>query len=215
MKTQYHSWNDVSINLYYEIVDIVEDETLNETDKDVKLLSLLFDVPEEKLYDTEISKLQQMKSELSWLNDFNIDKSRQHKHFVINDSKYDVNVDLQKFTAAQYIDFQTFWQQNDLRKFYGNILATFIIPHKKKYANDYDTLEFANLLREKLSIVTANELIFFFLMKSVGSTLCSLTSLEKLMMKQKKLKPKTRELLKEQIKEVKKVIGEQMLSNLD
>ncbi len=161
------SWNDVSIDKYYEILDIFKDDSKAEFDKYMSLLALLCDVDEDVVYSLDIFKAQAMFNAISWINDFSFLKKKGGmgaiKSVVIDGKKYNVCVDLQKFTVSQYIDFQTFWHKKDLEKYYGNILAIFLLPEGCKYGEGYDVAELATTIRQKVSIVTANQVCFFFL----------------------------------------------------
>lgn len=161
------SWNDVSIDKYYQILDIFNDDSKAEFDKYMSLLALFCDVDEDVVYSLDIVKAQAMFSAISWIHDFSFLKKKgsmgKINSVIIDGNKYNVCVDLQKFTVSQYIDFQTFWQHKDLKKYYGNILAVFIIPEGHKYGEGYDVAELSTTIRQKVSIVTANQVCFFFL----------------------------------------------------
>lgn len=161
------SWNDVSIDKYYEILNIFKDENKAEFDKYMSLLALLCDVDEDTVYDLEMLKAQALFSQIKWVNDFSFQKKKGGMGTIntvmIDGKKYNVGVDLQNFTVSQYIDFQTFWHKKDLEQYYGNILAVFLIPEGCKYGEGYDVAELASTIRQKVSIVTANQVCFFFL----------------------------------------------------
>ena len=163
MELKYKNWNEVSIDLYYQILDVYEDESLCEAEKDLALCAILCDVPEEEIYSLSIMEANELISKLSWLGKFDFNRNYKGGKIKIKGKDYRVNCDLQKMTIAQYIDFQTFYKMTDHRNTYGNLLACFILPEGKKYGEDYDISELAKEITEELSIVTANEIIFFFL----------------------------------------------------
>jgi hypothetical protein len=194
------SWREISINTYYEICDICEDDTLGEAEKNILILSILTGKTEDEIYDLPITEVQELFSKITWLDDFKLNENVKFKKINICGDKYIVDADLTHFTTAQYIDFQTLWSKNDLKKYYGNILACFIIPKGKKYGQDYDVNELANKLRDEVDIMTANEIIFFYLIKLQNLIKSSVIYLDKMKMKLKKRIPQ------EQYTEVEKLL---------
>lgn len=158
------SWRDVSIDEYFELVDKLNDPELEETDKEVYKLSFINNIPEDDIWNLEISEFRKLQVESLWMNDFKIQEDVKFKSLDINGSKYTIDTNLQNFTVAQYIDFQTFFPKHkENPRILGNILACFIIPKGKTYASDYDIPELVKIINTNLDILTANEIMFFFL----------------------------------------------------
>lgn len=158
------SWRDVSIDEYFELVDKLNDPELEETDKEVIKLSFINNIPEDNIWDLKIDEFRKLQVESLWMNDFKIQEDVKFKSLDINGSKYTIDTNLQNFTVAQYIDFQTFFpKRKENPKILGNILACFIIPQGKDYASDYDISELVKIINTNLDILTANEIMFFFL----------------------------------------------------
>ena len=98
------------------------------------------------------------------MDEFKISENSKFKSIEINGSKYKIDTNLQNFTVAQYIDFQTFFPKRKTNpRVLGNILACFIIPQGKEYASGYDISELVRSINSNLDILTANEIMFFFL----------------------------------------------------
>lgn len=159
------SWRDCPIDTYYDICDIFDNTELSEVEKEISVLSILTEIDEETIYDLPIAQVRELLNKINWIGEFNINENVNFKKINICGEKYIVDADLTHFTTAQYIDFQTLWGKKDLRKYYGNILACFIIPKGKKYGEDYDINELAQKLRSEVDILTANEILFFYLTK--------------------------------------------------
>ena len=163
------SWKDVCINTYYDIADIIDEEGLTEYEKNIKVLAIICGVDEDDIWNLPITEVRALISQCEWINHFDFNKNMKFKKMSLNNEKYIIDADLQHFTAAQYIDFQTLWAKKDLKTYYGNILACFIIPKGKHYGEGYDIAELANDIRETISIVTANEILYFFLEECLSS----------------------------------------------
>lgn len=157
------SWRDVSINEYFELRDTLA-QLENEYEKEIYLISFINGISEDDVYNMPISKVKYLQSQMSWLSNVDISPDVKFKKISINDSKYKIDVDLQNFTIGQYIDFQTFYpKRNNTTNYIGNLLACFIIPKGHKYNTDYNIQEVIDDINNKVDILTANEIIFFFL----------------------------------------------------
>lgn len=183
------SWNDISINDYYEIVDIIDDDSRSEMDKEVATIAVLCDCTEDTIYNLTLPEVKKLTGEIGFLKKFDFDKRWDKSRIRIKGVEYDVCVDLQKMTISQYIDFQTFWGKRDLRTYYGNILACFIIPKGCKYGDGYDIAALAQEFRDTISISMANAVCFFFLKDLAISTKVTQAYLEWTMRRMRKKAP--------------------------
>lgn len=89
--------------------------------------------------------------------------------------------DTRKMTAAQYIDFQTFAQDQNNR--IAELLSCFLVPRGMRYNDGYDVLDVQTAIREDMTITQALGLLAFFLSKSRRSTISTLRSSIKAMKK--------------------------------
>lgn len=189
-------WQDCSIDLFYKLDKIIsnQDQSITLMDKNVQLISVIFDIPVEDVYKMDITEYNKYITQMQWVKDIALNKNFKPSTIIIDDVKYEVTP-IKKLTIAQYIDFQTFWQFKDLEKYIGNILASFIVPKGKQYAEGYDPAELALTLRNSLDILTAQNLIFFFLKKYLRSIQDSFSYLKK-QMKSHKEKQQVQEAFK-------------------
>lgn len=158
------SWRDVTIDEYFDLLEKLEDPGLEDTDKEVYKLSFIYNIPEDSIWDLKIDEFRNLQVESLWMDEFKISENSKFKSIEINGSKYKIDTNLQNFTVAQYIDFQTFFPKRKTNpRVLGNILACFIIPQGKEYASGYDISELVRYINSNLDILTANEIMFFFL----------------------------------------------------
>ena len=207
-----HSWNEISINRYNEICDIYEENSLDsETERNMAVLAVLLDMDEDAVYDLPIEWVRDYMKDLNFLGDFKFDTKWRQSNITIKGQKYDVMVDANKMTTSQYIDYQTFWAEDDKRKIMAQLLSCFIIPHGAKY-NDgsYDLEELRQIIADNISITLANSVCFFFLIKSTQSLLNSqvygIRQMRK-MMKTKSLTEEEKENLNLKIKEAESLLS--------
>lgn len=164
IKIRKKSWNDISINEYYQILDIQESD-LEPWQKNAETLAVLCDCDPERIYTLPLMRVNELTQSIDWLNGFKFNRKFNSRTIRIGEEVYNVETDISKMSISQYMDFQNFWRKDDLREYYGNILACFLVPKGKSYCEGYDVGELANEFRDKISIALANAVCFFFLRK--------------------------------------------------
>ena len=158
------SWRDVTIDEYFNLVDRLSDEGLTEYEREVILVSFVTGLDEDKVWDMTIGEFKANQLNTAFMKEFNVARDCNFKTIQLAGEKYDVCTDLHNFTVAQYIDFQTFYaQRKDNANILASLLACFIIPRGHGYAEGYDVNDLKNKIINGLDILTAEELLFFFL----------------------------------------------------
>ena len=158
------SWRDVTIYEYFNLVDRLSDEGLTEYEREVILVSFAMGVAEDKVWDMTIGEFKANQLNTAFMKEFNVARDCNFKTINIDGEKYNVCTDLHNFTVAQYIDFQTFYaQRKDNANILASLLACFIIPRGHGYAEGYDVNDLKLKIINGLDILTAEELLFFFL----------------------------------------------------
>lgn len=196
-------WEDITINDYKEIVNITQKELDSDLEKSISILAILCECTEDDLYSMNANKLYKLLSEIEWVKQpYKFNHNWNNKHITINGIKYDVVVDINKFTVAQYADLQIYWDKRDDIDYMAKLLTLFIIPNGKTYNNGYDIVQLANIIEDNVSINDFNSICFFFLKSCLifikASLLFSNWELMKLMMKEKDKEKK------KQLKEIQK-----------
>lgn len=196
-------WEDITINDYKEIMNITKKELDSDLEKSISILAILCECTEDDLYSMNANKLYKLLSEIEWVKQpYKFNHNWNNKHITINGIKYDVVVDINKFTVAQYADLQIYWDKRDDIDYMAKLLTLFIIPNGKTYNNDYDIVQLANIIEDNVSINDFNSICFFFLKSCLISVKASLLYsnwlLMKLMMKEKDKEKK------KQLKEIQK-----------
>lgn len=195
-----HKWGDITINDYKRITEINEREFDSDLEKGIAILSVLCNVDEDELYSIPIIELNGLLGGIKWMNEpFTFNKNWNSKFIKINDKKFDVVVDINKFTVAQYADFQIYWDKRTDINYMGKLLTIFIIPSGCKYNEGYDIVELANTLENWVSITDYNSIGFFFLkvcMLSIKESLYYSNFQMMKMIRKEKNKEKKKELKK-------------------
>ena len=207
IKIKYKNWNEVPIKVYREISEICQRD-IEPLDKNIALISLLSDTPEETCWDLELPEAERLFKDIQWLWSFKFKKNWRGKKIKINGNTYDVAVDLQNFTISQYIDFQMLWpklKEDDTA--YAQLLSTFIIPEGKKYNSKdekyaYSLQDVIEEIDNSMPITLANSVLYFFLI-SLARSIRATEICYNLLMKILQRRAKTREE-KEKIKTLEK-----------
>ena len=191
MELKYKNWKEISINTFKKLQEaikdapVTDDETLNTLNNNIAMLSVLCDVDEDDIASLTTSEYVRLVNECNFLVD--MPKVKITDNYTINGKEYEVFLSLRNMTVAQYVDFQTFYKEQD--KYYKELLACFLIPKGMKYGEGYDIAEVANDIGEHLSIVDANSIMFFFVLLYQSLTKATLNysirDMKKLMRKEK------------------------------
>lgn len=158
------SWKDVTIDEYFDLRERLGDDALTDYEKIIIKIAFITGKREEEIWNLNWDEFRTLQVEALWMDEFKLKENVNFKTIEINGEKYSIDTNLQNFTVAQYIDFQTFFPKRKTNeRIIGNILACFIIPKGKKYADGYNIQELVENINSNLDIMTANEIMFFFL----------------------------------------------------
>lgn len=206
------SWRDVSINEYFELKEKLKDVS-EPTDEVIIKVAFANNITEDDVWNKNINEFKDLQSKIEWMNSFNINENIKFKTIELEGEKFYIDTDLQNFTVAQYIDFQTFYpQRKENERILSNILSCFIIPKGKTYNEGYDIKDVVDKINNNLDILTANEIMFFFLKQSLISTWALVNYFNWQM---KKLKKSTKRKNKEKFIEMEKEWEETKKNILD
>lgn len=211
MELKYKRWTDISISKYYELEDLSNNSLSEGEEKDMEIIALLCDTSIEEISRIPYQEYLGLKRGVAFLGNFRFDINTDLAKIEVGDRKYKVCRDFSKFSTAQYLDFQTFYNKNDLKTYYGNVLATFVLPEDaKEYNTGYDVVAEAKYLYDNLDICRANQLMFFFRKRwhnLMIVTMNYLKYLAKRNLKKKGLKEEERKLWEKMIEETQDIPG--------
>lgn len=156
-------WENISIDKYYEIKDILDDETDDDITKNVKMVAVITDKDEDEVWSMDMAEAGEYISKLIFLNKFDIPD---HPNMKFNLPGYQLKVmkDVSRISVAQYVDFQNFVKL-PLREGMEKILSIFLIPEGCKYNEGYDIIDLQKVIRENISFRVAEGLLSFFIEK--------------------------------------------------
>lgn len=194
------SWNEVTLSEYDRITEICKDDALSDAEKDIALIAILAEVPEDEVWNMSVDDVKRLKADMLFLSN-NTVSTRNTKYKKIKFGEWECNVlqDLQKMTYAQFVDFQTYIKDLDNKK--AEVLSVFFIPVGHKYGDGYDIAALQQAISDNVSVAVYRDVWFFFLTRytaSLNHTALCLASMLKarswMMKKSNPLKAKYKEL---------------------
>ena len=168
------NWNNISINQYYSILDILEDTSLDGFDKNINICAVLTGESPEYFKLLSIEEASIYFSKLDFLNNpprittpphtYNITYQGQPLKLKL--------CDIEHLTVSQFVDWNTLVSTisdpsniKSLRDIIGNLLSIFLVPIDKQYSTDYDIDYLQEILLDQISFGTAQSILNFLLTK--------------------------------------------------
>lgn len=166
------NYNKLTLGQYIEIQAISKDDSLEEIDKQVQILSVLTGVAEDEILHLPINEYKELVVKAAFLNPENINYHPVAKKYILGKFELIPTRDFRKIETCQYIDFQTY--APDLDKYLVEFLSVILVPKGHRYNEGYDILEVQKAIREEMSVSDGVSLAGFFLTWSRKSIVDSL-----------------------------------------
>lgn len=155
------NYNRLPIGKYLEIQGIVTDPSLEELDKQVKVISILADIDEDEVLHLPLGDYQSLSAKTAFLAKEDTNNHRVAKTYNLAEFKLKPLTDFRKIETCQFVDFQTFAAEPDKRLV--ELLSVFLVPDGKRYNDGYDVMDVQRAIRENMSVSDAVALSAFFL----------------------------------------------------
>ena len=169
MKLKYNSPGDLPLAKYLKTLEIFNDTSLSDLDKNVEILAIYADTTVDSILKLRPEEVGVHMAEMSEaISSYKPSNSKRPKKIKINDQVYTINYNVGKLNMAQYIDFQQIIVKKNYLENLPALLSIFIIPKGHKYNDDYDILELRNILENNMTLDEALSIVFFSKMKSTG-----------------------------------------------
>lgn len=155
------SYNKLTLGKYMEIQEVSRNESLEDIDKQVQILSILTGVAEEEILHLPIQDYKELVVKSGFLDPENINYHPVAKKYILGKFELIPCRDFRKIETCQYIDFQTY--APDLDKYLVEFLSVILVPKGHRYNEGYDILEVQKAIREEMSVSDGVSLAGFFL----------------------------------------------------
>ena len=175
IKLKYKSWEDVTIPIYQEIIDIAKGVAVDEdmiSEREVDILAVLCDSDRESLGNIRIEDYAKLAHEARFLH--TMPAYVPPTTITLRGVEYKVMTNIDKFTLAQYAEYNAL--RADVNTNIASILACLFIPTSAKgYADGYDVSEVVSAINAELPYYKAYGILYFFQRAqrlSFASSLC-------------------------------------------
>ena len=155
------SYNKLTLGKYMEIQEVSRNESLEDIDKQVQILSILTGVAEEEILHLPIQDYKELVVKSGFLDPENINYHPVAKKYILGKFELIPCRDFRKIETCQYIDFQTY--APDLDKYLVEFLSVILVPKGHRYNEGYDILEVQKAIRDEMSVSDGVSLAGFFL----------------------------------------------------
>lgn len=172
------SYRRLPVGRYRDIRDVCRDESLDDLDRQVKIIAILADMAEDDVLNMPLEKYAEMAAKTRFLESMETtDANNISKAYYVGGFKLVPVTDHRRITAAQYIDFQEYAKAGDENLV--EILSCLLIPEGMTYNRGYDVVDVQNAIRQDMSVADALALTAFFFASYRRSISASLTSSRK------------------------------------
>ena len=169
MKLKYNSPGDLPLAKYLKTLEIFNDASLSDLDKNIEILAIYADTTVDSILKLRPDVVEEYFAEMSnSISSYKPSNSKRPKKIKINDQVYTINYNIGKLNMAQYIDFQQIIVKKNYLENLPALLSIFIIPKGHKYNDDYDIIELRRILENNITLDEALSIIFFSKMKSIS-----------------------------------------------
>lgn len=173
--TQPLSWNNISIEEYIELQDVVleNEEELEQEDIILREIQILYhvdpmtlDLPKFRKYVESLRFMSQPMPNMKIKDSYNL-----------GGNIYYLHKKLEQFKVGQYIDYQRIMQTNKGIEAYPEFIALFLTSEQDGvYGDGYDVAQVIADIRKYMSIADATSIAGFFLQQSKMFTALSILS---------------------------------------
>lgn len=177
---------------------------MNDFEKEVKLISIVNEIPENEVDQMNIDEFKKLKPTLEFLHSGKIE-GKVKNYLKVNKNKYKISLDAFKLSYGQYVDITTFLSaENAVVENLHLIMASLCLPVEKNWLGKEKVLKYGSVPHDRLSkeMLNANfadcyhTSVFFLklinaLIKAIG-----VYSVKEILKSEKITKQKLKEILK-------------------
>lgn len=158
MITGYHN---LPIGKYQRILEVLKNRQ-DDIGAHAAIVAILNDMTEEEVLNLPLLEYKKLSEPLGFIMEpLPKYEGKVKKEYIIGDIVLVPVVDIKKFTAAQYIDYQTLIKEDDKLI---ELMSTLLVPKGHTYANGYDLADVQSAI-SKMPVMLIAELSAFFLQK--------------------------------------------------
>ena len=155
------SYNRLTLGKYEDIRAISQDETIEEVDRVVGILSILTDQPSEELLHLPLGEFSELSKKMKFLEGDEFQGGRIAESYKVGKWTLIPVKDYRKLETCQYIDFKTYAE--DFDNHIVELVSVLLVPKGHRYNEGYDVLEVQEAIREGMTVTDGVAVVGFFL----------------------------------------------------
>ena len=164
------TWKDLDLRQWAQLRKA---DTLEDGDRTIAIIAALAGMSTDDVCNIPINDYLRLKEQAAFVtSDLPDPSGRIAARYNLGAWKLEPSVDINSWTAIQFIDFQTLTERGD--DDLVRLLSVILIPVGKTYGNGYDILEVQEAI-QGLGLLDARDLLYFFALRSLTSALRGLT----------------------------------------
>ena len=168
-------WDGLSLRRFYAIRDLRPGD-----DYDLQLVSILSGIPIEDLETMPLADFHDIKSKVAWVKNEPMPDVHERTRYVIDGPgkfwAFKVEIDIRKWNAGQYIDYQHLGGLTETPDDMAALLCCYLVPVGHTYGDGYDFDELKRFFIDYFPALDAFALHNFFVMRSLNSITSTKTS---------------------------------------
>lgn len=145
------NWNNITVEEYQLIYGIINDAKMIDFEKEVKLISIVNEIPESELDAMPIDSFKQLKPSLDFLHNGKIE-GKLKPYINVGKDKYKISLDAFRLTYGQYVDVTTFLAaENAVVENLHLIMASLALPIKTNWYGKETVLDYGKVPHEEIA----------------------------------------------------------------
>ncbi len=201
------SWDDVTIGQYIALKSMDNTDYPELIDKGIFMVDTIYEIDSKNIPYTAFNQL------LDSINKFIGERPQKQKakpSYILNGTKYELDMNYTNFTTSQFIDFTSYRKTNDE----VGMLSSVLIPEKHTYMDGYDIEKVKNDIENYLSVTEGMAIVNFFLVASTRFMQLILSYLRRKLTnrKMKKMSREQKEVITKEITRLAKIMDAYLMS---
>lgn len=169
-------WETLNLRRFYDIKNLPDPDgdMVKQADYDLQLVSILTGVPVPDLESMPLANYQDLQARVAWIKSTPMPDVEERRRYVIDGPLgvrvFDACLDVRKWNAAQYIDYQTCLRNTETPERMAALLSVFLVPAGHEYGDKkYDLEELQSWLVDHFPALDTFALYNFFTMRLLNS----------------------------------------------
>ncbi len=197
-------WDDITVAQYMALEQMEKEEYAELIDKGIVMVDIIYGIDSKNISYTDFRTLL---NTLDWMKN-KPKKIKAKASYIINDTKYLLDMDYANFTTSQFIDLTNYRKDGD----YIGMLSVVLIPEGHAYMDGAYNINKVKEDMAELTVTDAMSILGFFLTASTRFIQFIITYLQKKTKRMKGVPMEQKEQITSQMKELATIMELSLMS---